>query len=473
MEKKRINVLLYKGIEKIIELNQEDYSAFESFMKKIKDEFEQTETYQLMAMNSSEQFLILTQDNYIKVLNENIPEGLKLFMSQIVKTSDGIITQDEENKKKTNEENDDDFVIEKENINIEQEKTKNEVEENENKIEGNNIIINNNSEKINEGEDDNNYVDSGYKSVVLRGESNLENKNQENNFDIKLKNIFGDEEEENYYIKNKYILTSKNIDKKRFNNEKCTICKVKLKGIKYICCICAQCSLCEECELYHNHPCFKYKTNFISSLYDTCEFMNKYYEFKIPYESTLYSKYFRKEYDLKIEPYSDLQFSLRPNKVINIPIKILNYYKETLDSNQFIILCKNQKNIYLSPDKENIKIKETEHILNIKCITPDKTCGKENIFIEIYSSELPIKSSRRLIYEYIIEVNYDLDDDKLNMELKNDESIYCFNKEHKRIALKLLKLSGNEYKIKNIFNCLLENNWDSNKALKALKKRKK
>ena len=461
MEVKRINVL-YQGKEKILEFNQEDYNTFDSFMKKIKDEFNLTQIYQLMAMNSSEQFLILTQDNYMKVLNEDIPEGLKLFMSEMVKASEGVNIIEEENKEKINEE-DDDFVIENDNIenkniNIEEEKTKNENEEN--KIEEDNI---NNEEK----EDDNNF--GGYKSVVIRSNTNLEDK--EDNFEIKIKNIFG-EEDDNYYTRNKYILTSKNIDKKTFNSEKCLICNNKLKGIKYICCICDQCILCEECELYHNHPCFKYKTKFISSLYDTCDFINKYYDYKLPYESTSYSKFFRKEYDLKIEPYSDLEFSLRPNKVINIPLKILNYSRETLDSNQFIILIKNQKNIYLSPYKENYKIKGEEYFINIKCITPDRTCEKENILIEIYSQELPIKSSRRLIYEYNIEVNYDSEDDKLNMELKNDESIYCFNKEHKRIALNLLKSSGNQYKIKNIMNCLFENNWDSNKALKALKKNK-
>ena len=461
MEVKRINVL-YQGKEKILEFNQEDYNTFDSFMKKIKDEFNLTQIYQLMAMNSSEQFLILTQDNYMKVLNEDIPEGLKLFMSEMVKASEGVNIIEEENKEKINEE-DDDFVIENDNIennniNIEEEKTKNENEEN--KIEEDNI---NNEEK----EDDNNF--GGYKSVVIRSNTNLEDK--EDNFEIKIKNIFG-EEDDNYYTRNKYILTSKNIDKKTFNSEKCLICNNKLKGIKYICCICDQCILCEECELYHNHPCFKYKTKFISSLYDTIDFINKYYDYKLPYESTSYSKFFRKEYDLKIEPYSDLEFSLRPNKVINIPLKILNYSREILDSNQFIILIKNQKNIYLSPYKENYKIKGEEYFINIKCITPDRTCEKENILIEIYSQELPIKSSRRLIYEYNIEVNYDSEDDKLNMELKNDESIYCFNKEHKRIALNLLKSSGNQYKIKNIMNYLFENNWDSNKALKALKKKK-
>ena len=471
METKKINVL-YQGKEKILELIPEEYNSFESFLKKIKEEFNQTHLYQLMAMNSSEPFLILTSENYLKILNEDIPEGLKLFMSEMVKASEG-----EKNKENKNEiiEEDDDFIIENENlensgnINIEQEKIKNEKEQkNENEE-----IINENKEQKNDEENENYFINNNYKSVVIRGKTSvLEDNNLNDNFELKLKNVFEEEKEENYYIANNYILTSKYLDKKMFNTEKCSICESKLKEIKYICCICNQCTLCEECELYHNHPCFKYKNTFISSLNEICDFISKNYDYNIPHESSTYTKFFRKEYDLKIEPYSDLEFSIRPNKVINIPIKILNYSKEEIDSNQIIILCKNQKKIYLSSPKEKFKIKGEEYFLNIKCITPERPCGKENIFIEIYSQELPIKSSRRLIYEYVIEVNYDSEDDKLNMELKNDESIYCFNKEHKRIALKLMKSSGNIYKIKNILNCLFENNWDSNKALKALKKRK-
>ena len=76
---------------------------------------------------------------------------------------------------------------------------------------------------------------------------------------------------------------------------------------------------------------------------DTSNFLEKCYNFKLPYETTRYSKLFRKEYDLKIAPLSDVSFSLRPNKRINIPIKIMNYSKETINSCQFIIICRNQK----------------------------------------------------------------------------------------------------------------------------------
>ena len=92
METKTINVL-YQGKEKILELIPEEYNSFESFLKKIKEEFNQTHLYQLMAMNSSEPFLILTSENYLKILNEDIPEGLKLFMIEMVKASEGEKTK--------------------------------------------------------------------------------------------------------------------------------------------------------------------------------------------------------------------------------------------------------------------------------------------------------------------------------------------------------------------------------------------
>ena len=80
--------------------------------------------------------------------------------------------------------------------------------------------------------------------------------------------------------------------------------------------------------------------------------------------------------------------------------------------------------------------------------------------------------SRRLIHEYNIEVNFDSDDDKINLDLKNDDYIYCFNKEHKKLALNFIKTLKNEYQIKNVLSCLFDNNWDNKKALKDLKKRK-
>jgi hypothetical protein len=306
-----------------------------------------------------------------------------------------------------------------------------------------------------------------YKSMIIKSKTTSDSDPKSDNLSNKI-NFF---DEGNDLIKNKYILTSPIVNLETFELEKCISCKSKLEGIKYLCCICEKAIFCEECELYHNHPCFKYKSQFLSNIFDISNFIERNYNYKLPYESTGYTKLFRKEYDLKILPLTDFSFCLRPNKKVFLPIKILNYSKEKINSSQFLIVCKNQKNIFLST-KENEKYNIEsggEYVLNIICLTPERTCPKENITIEIYSHELNIKSSRRLSYEYIIEINFDADDDKINMELKNDDSIFCFSKEHKKIALDLMKSTNNAYKIKNVFKCLFENNWEKNKAIKSLK----
>jgi hypothetical protein len=377
--------------------------------------------------------------------------------------------QSKDNKEEINaEEDDEDFVIENTQIN---EEIKNNDIEKDKKSEDNGENKNIIKEDKKDDEEKNNkvYLDAiNFKSMILTNPKSDRNDNLENKI-----NFFLDEKgkEEEKDPKSKYILSSSLIKREMFKNEKCSICNSTLQGVKYVCCLCDNHIICEDCELYHNHPCFKYKINFVSNIFDTSNFIEKAYGFKLPVESTGYTKLFRKEYDLKIAPMTDLSFSLRPNKRINIPIKILNYSKETINSSQFVIICKNQKNIFFSTNENEKFVIEGggEYVLNITCITPEKTCKKENIFIEIYSHELNIKMSRRLIYEYFIEVNFDSDDDKLNIDLKNDDYIFCFNKEHKRLALNLMKSTNSEYPIKNVFRCLYDNNWDQKKAIKDLK----
>ena len=494
---KKIKVLCGKD-HKLFDIDLQEYNTYELFLKKLNEEFNRKNTYQLMATNSSEQYTILNSDNYLRILNEDIPEGLALFMSEIVKAPETLETNTQDNKDDKNEamedEDDDDFIIENtqineeinknNNINIEQEKEKinekNEQEKiNENNIDNNQNVINEEEDKNEEKNEikarPNNMI---YKSVVLRGPINdTDDRNDNTNvLENRSKTFFDENQKEGdkNLVKNKYILTSSLVNPEMFKSEKCSICNEILKGIKYICCICDNYILCEECELYHIHPCFKYKRHFLSNIVETSNFIEKCYGFKLPHESTGYSKLFRKEYDLKISPMSDLNFCIRPNKKINIPIKILNYSKENINSSQFVIICKNQKNLFLSPN-ENEKYTIPaggEYLLKIKCIAPDKSCKRETIFIEIYSNELNIKSSRRLIYEYNIEVNFDTEDDTLNMELKNDEFVYCFSKEHKKLASKFKKSYNIENKTKNVITALFENNWDHQKTLKYINKKK-
>ena len=475
MSTKKINVL-FKGNEKTFEIDLQENSTYDLFVKKINQEFNRNQVYQLMAMNSKEPYIILNEDNYLNILNEEIEGGLKIFMSEVVKTQDlsntrleVINNEKEKEEEKDEKEDDEDFVIDEGqenqniiNINIEQEKINedsqenNEIKEEENNIENDNKFMSNDL--------------GSYKSMIIKSKTTSDSDPKSDNLSNKI-NFF---DEGNDLIKNKYIFPSPIINLKTFELEKCDSCKSKLEGIKYLCCICEKAIFCEECELYHNHPCFKYKSQFLSNIFDISNFIERNYNYKLPYESTGYTKLFRKEYDLKISPLTDFSFCLRPNKKVFLPIKILNYSKENINSSQFLIVCKNQKNIFFST-KENEKYNIEsggEYVLNIICLTPERTCPKETITIEIYSHELNIKSSRRLSYEYTIEINFDADDDKINMELKNDDAIFCFSKEHKKIALDLMKSTNNAYKIKNVFKCLFENNWEQNKAIKYLKKMK-
>ena len=130
---------------------------------------------------------------------------------------------------------------------------------------------------------------------------------------------------------------------------------------------------------------------------------------------------------------TDLQFSLRPNKVIDIPVKILNYSDHEISSKQFIILVKNNKliNIGYEVDKEFIIKPNDEYELKLLCPT-SANYSKEKINIEIYSAELQIRKSSRLNFDLEIEINDDKEDEKLNKELNNDKYAIFIQKSIKK-----------------------------------------
>ena len=99
-----------------------------------------------------------------------------------------------------------------------------------------------------------------------------------------------------------------NIKKDIFNQEVCTFCFKSMTSFKYICTICENCNLCEKCEEIHLHPCFKYKTQFLSNITDTYKYIDRNYNYHIPIDSKKMTKLIRKEYNLKIVPMTDLRF---------------------------------------------------------------------------------------------------------------------------------------------------------------------
>jgi hypothetical protein len=212
------------------------------------------------------------------------------------------------------------------------------------------------------------------------------NKKDDNNSNIKENghkekiNIFND--------KNiKLPVIPLDIPKNIFKSEICSLCGNGMPSFKYICSICENCNLCERCEEIHIHPCFKYKTLFLSNITDTYKYIDKNYNYKIPIDSKKITKLIRKEYNLKIVPMTDLNFSLRPNKIFDIPIKVLNLSDENINSSQFIIIVKNNKliNISYQVDKIFVIKPNEEYELKLLCRTSTTKC-KEKIHVEIYSA---------------------------------------------------------------------------------------
>ena len=137
---------------------------------------------------------------------------------------------------------------------------------------------------------------------------------EDNKINDKEKNILKKTDDENIN-KNSSVLPVKelNLPKNIFNSEICSLCENALSSFKYICSICENCNLCEKCEDIHIHPCFKYKTSFLSNITDTYKYIDRNYNYKIPIDSKKMTKLIRKEHKLKIIPMTDYKFSLRRN----------------------------------------------------------------------------------------------------------------------------------------------------------------
>ena len=261
------------------------------------------------------------------------------------------------------------------------------------------------------------------------------------------------------------------IPKNLFKSEICSLCGNGMSSFKYICSICENCNLCERCEEIHIHPCFKYKTLFLSNITDTYKYIDKNYNYKIPIDSKKITKLIRKEYNLKIVPMTDLEFSLRPNKIIDIPIKVLNLSDEEINSSQFIVIVKNNKliNISYQVDKIFVIKPNEEYELKLLCRTSTTKC-KEKIHVEIYSAELRIRMSSRLNFDLEIEINDDEDDEKLNQELNNDKYAIFHTKLHKKIILSFLYFNENWKKdMKKVCEALRTNKWDTTKSINCIK----
>lgn len=498
MSTKKVNVLYNgKNISLNIELNLDN--LYNSFLDIFRQQFNETDPdlnkFKLTTINTSIPYLQIDEYNISKIIKEKIEnnEPLKLLLTkedepeEIQKDMNDIFFCGYYRQPPIYEDkfNDNIFILDENNKNANNKNSQNIInnddEENEEEKKINRILSNSfnknitNLVKKDENFENENDIDNLNLNENLRL-SNLENININDKIDEKIdedisKEYFYHEEEDKYLNDKPYLpVIPLNIPKKIFKSEKCSLCRNHMNTFKYICGICDNISLCENCENIHPHPCFKYKTKLLSNLTETYKYIDKNYNFKIPLDSKKMTKLIRKEYNLKIAPMTDLQFSARPNKVIDIPLKVINLSDEKVNSSQFIILIKNNKliNINYKVDKSFTIKPDDEHKIKLLCRTPAVKC-KEKINIEIYSSELKIRMSSRLSFDLEIEINNDKEDEGLNRELNNDKYAIFHTKEHKKIILNLV--NSNEfwtYDLKKVCQVLKDNKWDTKKAVDIL-----
>ena len=517
MSSKKV-IVIYKGKQEEMEIEINEDNLYNSFLDIFRQKFGENDPmrhkFKLTTINTSIPYLLIDEDNIKNIIKEKIPNDapLKLLLTkeedfeEITRDSlednllggfvkDSIIDNDEDFK-------DDDFIILDENIEInkivqKKKKEENNEDENEKEKELNQILFNsfdnennnskneikneenkNNTEKEKENVEENINLDENLRLSDLNSNVNINSMITEDDANDKINdNDLEDEDDEKNINNNNPLLPviPLNIPKNIFNTEVCTLCGNTMSSFKYICSICENCNLCEKCENIHIHPCFKYKTQFLSNLTDTYKYIDKNYNYKIPIDSKKMTKLIRKEYKLKIVPMTDLQFSVRPNKIIDIPVKLLNFSDHEISSKQFIILVKNNKliNISYEVDKEFAIKPNGEYELKLLCRT-SANYSKEKINIEIYSAELQIRMSSRLNFDLEIEVNDDKEDEKLNKELNNDKYAIYHSKLHKKMILSMIYYKEEwKYDLKRVCEVLRDNKWEINKSMEALSKQKK
>ena len=494
MSSKKV-IIKYNGKELTLEIEINIDNIYNTFIDIFRQKFREediTHKYKLTTINTKIPYLIIDENNITNIFNEKIEndEALKILVIKEEEDEMKMDNKDEhffrgfiKNNVDDDEDdfNDDDFVFVNKNTQTGDIKVIENDEDNGVKMEGkdpenelNKLLddsLNNNQNKIklnendeikeNKIEDDNDDIEN---NLIL---SNIDNS----------KKVLNQENNENEEEKNEVPLLPiipLNIPKDIFNSEVCSFCFNIMAPHKYICSICENCNLCERCEEIHLHPCFKYKTTFLSNLTDTYKYIDRNYSYHIPIDSKKMTKLIRKEYDLKIVPMTDLKFFLRPNKVFDIPIKVLNLSDTDINSSQFMIVVKNNKLINISYEIDkffDIKPNE-EHEVKLICRTPN-TDTLEQINIEIYSDQLKIRMSSRLNFDMEIEINKDENDEKLNEELNYDKYAIFHTKMHKKVILSMIYFNDEwRYDLKNVCQVLRDNKWEADKSINILRKKK-
>ena len=436
--------ILYKGTEFQIELNKENEKYnFELFLEKLKEkviDFNEKSTLKLMTINTKEPYQLINENNFEDIINnERNGKNLKIIVNL---TQNNLINHNINNSSLEKRESDFSNKKDSSNENINNEKVNNE---NENKI-NNKIIEDDNSKNLNE---DNN----------INNEINNNNSEQKNNnilngeLSLKSEEIYKKlQENEKKYTE---IKKKKN---NPFKGEICMICNKEIQYIKYLCCFCDKFSCCENCEKNHSHTMFKYKDSNISYIFSSYKFIEKTNNFKLSNPINPFNIF---SIDILIEPECDLNFSMKPNQKIKVPITIKNLSNTIINSDNFIVIVRNfyfmnikyddNKNFIINPKSTYQIIFDFESFNQIK---------SENIEFLLFSNVINIKPNEKNKFNIKVDINNDPEEEALNKFFSNYEKILLLNKEHKKKILECVHKCNKNLTPNDIYILLKKYNWN-------------
>ena len=257
-------------------------------------------------------------------------------------------------------------------------------------------------------------------------------------------------------------------------DEICSICSSKIYFKKFICIVCRDCVLCQNCQEEHLHPMLKCKQSQLSRVQDIYNYLKNYNEEikQISNEKIkkkgFFNKIFSEKYELKLNCNS-LNFSMRPNKTINIPITIQNLSSVPFDCEkyQLILFARNNKDLKVYEKKVEHVLNKHEQIDVNVLLESNEFCKIYYFTIELYTNdEIKLKKN---ILSFTLEVNKDEEDEVLNEEFKNYPKLIVMNKKIKKGVKKILEDKTITQDPVTIMQFLMNNNGNIEKTIQNLK----
>ena len=256
----------------------------------------------------------------------------------------------------------------------------------------------------------------------------------------------------------------------------CSMCSSKIYFKKYICIICRDCILCQNCQEEHLHPMLRCKHAQLSDIKDIYTYLkNNNNEIKqmISDKSNkktkvFFQNLFADKYELKLDCNS-LNFSMRPNKKINIPITIQNLSSVPFncEKNNLVLFARNNKDLKVSEKKVNQTLNTKEQIDVNMLLESNDFCKVYYFTIELYTSEdIKLKNN---ILSFRLEINNDKEDEKLNEEFKDYPKVMVMDKCIKKGVKQILEDKSITQDPVTVVQFLINNKGDVEKTIQNLK----